>query len=161
MSDIRIGIGEDIHRFVSNKQLVLGGVKVPFEKGLLAHSDGDVVYHALADALLGSLALGDIGHYFPTDDPRWDNADSALIVSKAMELVKGKGYKVSNADIIILAEKPKIAPILMEMRSNIASLLDVDISRVGVQAGTEEGLGEIGKGEGIRAKAAVLVSKGE
>jgi 2-C-methyl-D-erythritol 2,4-cyclodiphosphate synthase len=161
MNDIRIGIGEDIHRFVPNKQLVMGGVKVPFEKGLLAHSDGDVVYHALADALLGSLALGDIGHYFPTDDPNWDNVDSALIVAKTMELVKEKGYEVSNADIIILAEKPKIAPILMEMRSNIASLLNVDISRVGVQAGTEEGLGEIGKGEGIRAKVAVLVSKGE
>ena len=159
MMDIRIGIGEDIHRFVSGKQLVLGGVKIPFEKGLLAHSDGDVVYHAVSDALLGSLALGDIGHYFKTNDPRWENADSAGIVLETMRMVKEKGYEVGNLDVVILAERPKLAPALMKMRENLARLLEIDVSRIGVQAGTEEGLGEIGRGEGIRAKAAVLVCK--
>ena len=159
MMDIRIGIGEDIHRFVSGKQLVLGGVKIPFEKGLLAHSDGDVVYHAVSDALLGSLALGDIGHYFKTDDPRWENADSAGIVLETMRMVKEKGYEVSNLDVVILAERPKLAPALMKMRENLARLLEIDVSRIGIQAGTEEGLGEIGRGEGIRAKVAVLVCK--
>ena len=159
MMDIRIGIGEDIHRFVSGKQLVLGGVKIPFEKGLLAHSDGDVVYHAVSDALLGSLALGDIGHYFKTDDPRWENADSAGIVLETMRMVKEKGYEVGNLDVVILAERPKLAPALMKMRENLARLLEIDVSRIGIQAGTEEGLGEIGRGEGIRAKAAVLVCK--
>ena len=159
MTDIRIGIGEDIHRFVEGKQLVLGGVKIPFAKGLLAHSDGDVVLHAVSDALLGSLALGDIGHYFRTDDPRWDNADSQDIVLEVMRMVKEKGYKVGNLDVVILAEKPKLAGVLPEMRKNLARLLEVDVSRIGIQAGTEEGLGEVGREEGIRAKAAVLVCK--
>lgn len=157
--DIRIGIGEDIHRFVANKQLVLAGVKIPFQAGLLAHSDGDVVYHAVGDALLGSLALGDIGHFFKTDDPKWENADSSNIVIEVMKMVKEKGYAVNNLDVVILAEKPKLAPFLLEMRENLAKLLEIDISRVGIQAGTEEGLGEIGRGEGIRAKASALVYK--
>ncbi len=159
MMDIRIGIGEDIHRFVSGKQLVLAGVKIPFEKGLLAHSDGDVVYHAVSDALLGSLALGDIGHYFKTDDPKWENADSSNIVLEVMRMVKEKGYAVNNLDVLILAEKPKLAPYLAAMRENLARLLEIEVSRVGIQAGTEEGLGEIGHGEGIRAKAALLIYK--
>ena len=157
--DIRIGIGEDIHRFAPGKQLVLAGAKIPFEKGLLAHSDGDVVYHAVSDALLGSLALGDIGHYFRTDDPKWENADSSILVLEVMRMVKDKGYAVSNLDVVILAEKPKLAPFLLEMRGNLARLLEIEVSRVGIQAGTEEGLGEIGRGEGIRAKAAVLICK--
>lgn len=159
MMDVRVGIGEDIHRFVKGKQLVLGGVKIPFDKGLLAHSDGDVVYHAVSDALLGSLALGDIGHYFRTDDPKWENADSENIVLAVMKMVKSKGYKVGNLDVVILAEKPKLAPSLLEMRGNLARLLEVDVSRIGIQAGTDEGLGEVGREEGIRAKAAVLVCK--
>lgn len=159
MMDVRVGIGEDIHRFVKGKQLVLGGVKIPFDKGLLAHSDGDVVYHAVSDALLGSLALGDIGHYFRTDDPKWENADSENIVLAVMKMVKSKGYKVGNLDVVILAEKPKLAPSLLEMRGNLARLLEVDVSRIGIQAGTDEGLGEVGREEGIRAKAAVLVRK--
>lgn len=157
MMDIRIGIGEDIHRFASDKRLVLAGVKIPFEKGLLAHSDGDVVYHAVSDALLGSVALGDIGHFFKTDDPKWEGADSSKIVLDVMGMIKEKGYAVNNLDVVILAEKPKLAPFLPKMRENLAKLLEIDISRVGMQAGTEEGLGEIGRGEGIRAKAAVLV----
>ena len=159
MMDIRIGIGEDIHRFVSGKQLVLAGAKIPFEKGLLAHSDGDVVYHAVSDALLGSLALGDIGHYFKTDDPKWENADSSNIVLEVMKMVKEKGYAVNNLDVLILAEKPKLAPYLVTMRENLARLLEIEVSRVGIQAGTEEGLGEIGRGEAIRAKAALLIYK--
>lgn len=157
--DIRIGIGEDIHRFAPGKQLVLAGARIPFEKGLLAHSDGDVVYHAVSDALLGSLALGDIGLYFRTDDPKWKGADSSGIVLEVMRMVKEKGYAVNNLDIVILTEKPKLAPFLSEMRENLANLLEIDVSRVGIQAGTDEGLGEIGRGEGIRAKAAVLVCK--
>ena len=159
MMDIRIGIGEDIHRFAPGKQLVLAGARIPFENGLLAHSDGDVVYHAVSDALLGSLALGDIGLYFRTDDPKWKGADSSGIVLEVMRMVKEKGYAVNNLDIVILAEKPKLAPFLSEMRENLANLLEIDVSRVGIQAGTDEGLGEIGRGEGIRAKAAVLVCK--
>ena len=159
MTDIRIGIGEDIHRFVDGKQLVLGGAKIPFAKGLLAHSDGDVVLHAVSDALLGSLALGDIGHYFRTDDPKWDGADSQKIVSEVMRMIKEKGYRVGNLDVLILAEKPKLASFLPEMKENLARLLKVDVSRIGIQAGTEEGLGEVGREEGIRAKAAVLVCK--
>ncbi len=159
MMDIRIGIGEDIHRFAPGKQLVLAGARIPFEKGLLAHSDGDVVYHAVSDALLGSLALGDIGLYFRTDDPKWEGADSSSIVLEVMRMVKEKGYAVSNLDVVILAEKPKLAPFLLEMRGNLSKLLEIDVSRVGIQAGTDEGLGEIGRGEGIRAKAAVLVCK--
>lgn len=159
MTDIRIGIGEDIHRFVEGKQLVLGGVKIPFAKGLLAHSDGDVVLHAVSDALLGALALGDIGHYFRTDDPKWDGADSQKIVAEVMRMVKEKGYRVGNLDVLILAEKPKLASFLPEMKENLARLLEVEVSRIGIQAGTEEGLGEVGREEGIRAKAAVLVCK--
>ncbi len=159
MSDTRIGIGEDIHRFIEGKQLVLGGVKIPFAKGLLAHSDGDVVLHAVSDALLGSLALGDIGHFFRTDDPRWENANSQEIVSGVMAMVKEKGYCVGNLDVIILAERPKLASFLPEMRQNLSRLLEIDASRIGIQAGTEEGLGEVGREEGIRAKAAVLVYK--
>ncbi len=161
MMNIRIGIGEDIHRFVSGKQLVLAGVKIPFEKGLLAHSDGDVVYHAVSDALLGSLALGDIGHYFKTDDPRWENADSSIIVADVMKMIKKKGYVVNNLAVVILAEEPKLSSYQLAMRGNLAKLLEVDVSRIGIQAGTEEGLGEIGRGEAIRAKAAVLVCKKE
>ncbi len=157
MMDVRIGIGEDIHRFVAGKQLVLGGAKIPFDKGLLAHSDGDVVLHAVSDALLGALALGDIGHYFRTDDPKWDGADSQNIVAEVMRMVKEKGYRVGNLDVVILAEKPKLAAFLPEMKENLARLLEVDVSRIGIQAGTEEGLGEVGREEGIRAKAAVLV----
>ena len=159
MMDIRIGIGEDIHRFTSRKQLVLAGAKIPFEKGLLAHSDGDVVYHAVSDALLGSLALGDIGHYFKTDDPKWENADSSNIVLEVMKMIKEKGYSVNNLDVLILAEKPKLAPYLVTMRENLARLLEIEVPRVGIQAGTEEGLGEIGRGEAIRAKAALLIYK--
>ena len=103
MKDIRIGIGEDIHRFAPGRKLILGGMEIPYAKGLLAHSDGDVVYHAVADALLGALALGDIGHYFKTNDPKWDNAQSSLIVSEVVKMIEERGYKVGNLDVVLLA----------------------------------------------------------
>ena len=161
MKDIRIGIGEDIHRFAPGRKLILGGMEIPYAKGLLAHSDGDVVYHAVADALLEALALGDIGHYFKTNDPKWDNAQSSLIVSEVVKMIEERGYKVGNLDVVLLAEEPHLAVYLEGMRVNLAFLLHVDMSRVGIQAGTEEGLGEVGRKEGIRAKAAVLLYKEE
>lgn len=161
MRDIRIGIGEDIHRFGPGRKLVLGGMEIPYERGLLAHSDGDVVYHAVADALLGALALGDIGRYFPTDDPAWDNAPSGRIVAEAVRMIEERGYKVGNLDVVILAEEPHLATYLEGMRVNLGFLLHVDMSRVGIQAGTDEGLGEVGRKEAIRAKAATLLYKEE
>ena len=118
MSDIRIGIGEDIHRLAPGKKLVLGGMEIPYSKGLLAHSDGDVVYHAVSDALLGALALGDIGKHFRTDDPKWDGAPSRIIVSEVMKLVGEAGYRVGNLDVVILAEEPHLSPYVEGMRVN-------------------------------------------
>lgn len=161
MRDIRIGIGEDIHRFAPGRKLFLGGIEIPYELGLQAHSDGDVVYHAVADALLGALALGDIGRYFKVTDPRWDNAPSKLIVSEVMTMIEERGYGVGNLDIVILAEEPHLAKYIEGMRVNLAFLLHTDVSRVGIQAGTDEGLGEVGRKEGIRAKAAVLLIQKE
>lgn len=161
MSDIRIGIGEDIHRLVPGKKLVLGGMEIPYSKGFLAHSDGDVVYHAVSDALLGALALGDIGKYFRTDDPKWDGAPSKLIVSEVMKMVDEAGYRVGNLDVIILAEEPHLFPYVEGMRVNLAFLLNTSMNRVGIQVGTDEGLGEVGRKEGIRAKASVLLFEKE
>ncbi len=161
MRDIRIGIGEDIHRFAPGRKLVLGGMEIPYKLGLEAHSDGDVVYHAVSDALLGALALGDIGRYFKTNDPRWDNAPSKLILSAVVAMIEERGYGVGNLDVVVLAEEPHLAQYIEGMRVNLAFLLHVDVSRVGIQAGTDEGLGEVGRKEGIRAKAAVLLMQKE
>lgn len=136
---------------------MLGGVRIPHDHGVLAHSDGDVLLHALTDALLGALALGDIGQWFPPSDPRWADADSSQFVAAAMNAVGEHGYRVNNVDLTVLAEAPKIAPHSAAMRARIAELLDLDLSRVGLKATTTEGLGLVGRREGIAAQAIVLL----
>ncbi len=153
----RIGLGEDIHRFAPNRELVLGGVHIPYELGLDGHSDADVLYHALADAILGAMGLRDIGFYFPVNDSRYDNLDSSLIVKKAVELMEEKGYEVGNVDCLVQAEAPKLSPYIASMKKNIASLLKIEESEVGLQAGTNEGLDAIGQKKGIRCSVSVLL----
>ena len=155
----RIGHGEDIHALVEGRKLILGGVTIPFEKGLLGHSDADVVYNALSDALLGAIAGGDIGQLFPTNDPLYDNLDSSIIVKECYRLVKGKGYKINNVDISIAAEKPHLMKYLDEMRNNIAKLLETSIENVSLKAMTNEGFDAVGEGKAIRATAIALIEK--
>ena len=155
----RIGHGEDIHALVEGRKLILGGVNIPFEKGLLGHSDADVVYHALSDALLGAIAGGDIGQLFPTNDPLYDNLDSSIIVKECYRLVKEKGYKINNVDISIAAEKPHLMKYLDEMRNNIARLLETSIENVSLKAMTNEGFDAVGEGKAIRATAIALIEK--
>ena len=155
----KIGHGEDIHALVEGRKLILGGVTIPFEKGLLGHSDADVVYHALSDALLGAIAGGDIGQLFPTNDPLYDNLDSSIIVKECYRLVKEKGYKINNVDISIAAEKPHLMKYLDEMRNNIAKLLETSIENVSLKAMTNEGFDAVGEGKAIRATAIALIEK--
>ncbi len=155
----RIGHGEDIHALVEGRKLILGGVNIPFEKGLLGHSDADVVYHALSDALLGAIAGGDIGQLFPTNDPLYDNLDSSIIVKECYRLVKEKGYKINDVDISIAAEKPHLVKYLDEMRNNIAKLLETSIENVSLKAMTNEGFDAVGEGKAIRATAIALIEK--
>ena len=155
----RIGHGEDIHALIEGRKLILGGVNIPFEKGLLGHSDADVVYHALSDALLGAIAGGDIGQLFPTNDPLYDNLDSSIIVKECYRLVKEKGYKINNVDISIAAEKPHLMKYLDEMRNNIAKLLETSIENVSLKAMTNEGFDAVGEGKAIRATAIALIEK--
>ena len=155
----KIGHGEDIHALVEGRKLILGGVTIPFEKGLLGHSDADVIYHALSDALLGAIAGGDIGQLFPTNDPLYDNLDSSIIVKECYRLVKAKGYKINNVDISIAAEKPHLMKYLGEMRENIAKLLETGIENVSLKAMTNEGFDAVGEGKAIRATAIALIEK--
>lgn len=157
--EYRIGFSKDIHRLVEKRKLIIGGVIIPFEKGELAHSDGDVLYHAVAESLLGALALGDLGKHFPDNSDETLNMNSEVIVSKVMEMVKEKGYSVNNIDVFISLERPKLKDYIEQIRSNIARLLFVDISQVSVKAGTNEGCGEVGKGEAIEATSMVLLKK--
>lgn len=159
MENYRIGYGEDIHRLVEKRDLILAGVKIPFEKGLLGHSDADVVFHAVSDALLGALALGDIGKYFPTHDRKWENADSSTIVQGVMTMIEEKGYQVHNIDISISCEKPLLSPYIGTMKQNLAELLKVDVGDVSVKAMTNEGLDAVGEGKAIRASAVVLLEE--
>jgi len=159
MMEFRIGQGEDIHALVPKRKLILGGVHIPFEKGLLGHSDADVVYHALSDALLGTLALGDIGQHFPTNDPQYDDVDSSIIVKKCFSFIKDKGYVINNVDMSIACEKPHLMKYLPEMRKNIASLLETDIENVSLKAMTNEGFDAVGEGKAIRANAIVMIRK--
>lgn len=156
---MRIGHGYDVHRLAEGRRLVLGGVEIPWVKGLLGHSDADVLLHALMDALLGAAALGDIGKLFPDKDDRYLNADSMLLLEEVVELIHAKGYTVGNADCTVLAQKPKLAPYIPLMRERIAKTLDVAIDRVSVKATTEEGLGFTGDGSGIAAHAVVLLEE--
>lgn len=154
---IRIGQGYDVHRFKDDGEVILGGVNIPYEKGLEAHSDGDVVLHALSDALLGAAALGDIGKHFPDTDPEFKGADSRVLLRHVYGIVKEKGYKLGNADITIIAQAPKMAPHIEAMCENIAADLETAIENVNVKATTTEKLGFEGRKEGIAVQAVVLI----
>ena len=157
----RTGIGFDVHAFADDRKLIIGGVEIPYEKGLAGHSDADVLLHALTDALLGSLALGDLGKHFPDTDPKYKDADSKVLLSNAYNLIKDKGYKIGNIDAVVSAQKPKLAPYIDEMRKVISKLLDTEIENVSVKATTTEKLGFVGREEGIAAFSTVLVLKSE
>lgn len=156
---MRIGFGTDIHKLVEHRKLILGGVNIPFLKGELAHSDGDVVYHAIGDAILGALALGDLGKFFPDADPKLENCDSSVILSEICRMMTSKGFKINNLDVTISLEKPKISTYIEKMRINIAQLLLTDIDNVSVKAGTNEGLDSIGNGEAVKAECIVSLRK--
>ena len=154
---MRIGHGYDVHRLTDGRRLILGGVEIPYEKGLDGHSDADVLIHALMDALLGAAAKGDIGRLFPDNDDRYLGADSMVLLNTVIGLIHSLGYKVSNADCNVIAQKPKLAPFIGQMRDNIASALQIPADCVNVKATTEEGLGFTGEGKGIAAHAVVLL----
>ena len=154
---MRIGHGYDVHRLVEDRRLILGGVEIPFEKGLLGHSDADVLLHAIADALLGAAALGDIGLHFPDSDPRFAGADSRVLLKEVCRLVRAAGFEIENIDATILCQAPKLRPYIDAMRRNIADTCDLPLGRVSVKATTEEGLGFTGRGEGIAAHAVTLL----
>ena len=156
---MRIGHGYDVHRFQSGDFITLGGVQIAHNKSFVAHSDGDVLLHALADALLGAAALGDIGQHFPDTDPAYKGADSRQLLRKVVELLRQAGWSVSNVDSTILAQAPKIAPHIVAMRENIAADLNVTVGQVNVKATTTEGLGFVGHEEGIAAHAVVMLVK--
>ena len=157
--DYRIGFSKDIHRLAENRKLIIGGVVVPFEKGELAHSDGDVLYHALAESILGALALGDLGKHFPDTSDETLNMDSSIIVSKVVKMMLEKGYEVNNVDIFVSLERPKLKDYIESMRNNVANLLQVNIDQVSIKAGTNEKCGEVGKGEAIEATSMILLRK--
>ena len=156
---MRIGHGYDVHRLVEGRKLILGGVTVPYEKGLLGHSDADVLTHALMDALLGAAALGDIGRHFPDSDPSYAGADSLLLLGAVMALLEEAGLRVGNVDCTILAQRPKLAPYIPEMRRKLAEVMGLPLDRVSVKATTEEGLGFTGEGQGIAAHALALLEE--
>lgn len=158
---MRIGHGYDVHRLVEGRKLILGGVEIPWEKGLLGHSDADVLTHALMDALMGAAALGDIGHAFPDNDPAYDGADSILLLERVMQMLQEKGYRVGNVDCTVIAQRPKLAPYIAEMKKRLASALRIEADAVNVKATTEEKLGFTGEGLGIAAHAVALIEKSE
>ena len=155
----RVGHGYDVHRLVQDRPLILGGVEVPYEKGLLGHSDADVLIHAVMDALLGAAALGDIGQHFPDTDPAYKGISSVELLKKVGELLDEKGFVIENIDSTIIAQRPKLASYRPQMAANIADALHLDVSRVSVKATTEEGLGFTGNGEGISAQAIALLTE--
>ena len=157
---MRIGQGYDVHRLVEGRKLVLGGVEVPFEKGLLGHSDADVLTHALCDALLGAAALGDIGKLFPDSDPAYEGISSLLLLNTCLTRIESR-YSIENIDATVIAQQPKLAPYIPEMREKIASVLALPVDRVSIKATTEEGLGFTGRKEGIAATAVVLLTEKE
>ena len=152
---MRVGFGYDIHRLVRGRKLVLGGVTIPFEKGLLGHSDADVLLHAVCDALLGAASLGDIGRHFPDNDPRFKDISSTTLLGQTFQMIGDKGFSVNNMDATVLAEAPRLAPYCGAMERSIAVLLDIEAERVNIKATTMEGLGAIGKGEAIAAMCVV------
>lgn len=154
---MRIGHGYDVHKFADDRKLVIGGVEIPYKKGLLGHSDADVLLHAISDALLGAAALGDIGKHFPDNSSEFLNIDSRILLRRVVELLKQKGYKVGNIDATVIAQKPKMAPFIEKMRQNIAADCGVDIDFINVKATTEEGLGFTGELLGISAHAVCII----
>lgn len=157
--DFRIGNGFDVHRLVEGRRCIICGVDIPFEKGLLGHSDADVALHALSDALLGAAALGDIGAYFPDSDPCWKGADSRILLREVVAILARAGFAPVNVDVTIMAQAPKMLPHVPQMRANIAADLGIDLGRVSVKATTTERLGFTGRGEGIAAQATALLVK--
>jgi len=159
---MRIGFASDIHQLVEGRKLILGGVTIPFEKGELAHSDGDVVYHAVGESILGALALGDLGKFFPDNDAKYKDIDSSLILKEIVKMMKDKGYKINNIDVSITLETPKIFNFILKMRDNISKLLETNIDNVSVKAGTNEKLDSLGKGDAVKAESYVsLIKEGE
>lgn len=157
MAKIRIGNGYDIHQLVSDRPLILGGVKIPHTLGLLGHSDADVLTHAIMDAMLGALSLGDIGHYFPPSDPQWAGADSLVLLSQVNQLISDRGWQVGNIDSVVVAERPKLKPHIDTMRDKLAAVLGLQPNQIGIKATTNEKLGPVGKEEGICAYAVALL----
>lgn len=159
MNGMRIGYGYDVHRLKEGKKLILGGVEIPHHKGLDGHSDADVLLHAITDALLGALALGDIGTYFPDNDPAFKDADSRQLLKESYSLIQEKGYSVGNIDATVVAEQPKLMPHIYDIRKNISQDLNCDVDDVSVKATTSEEMGLVGRQEGIAAHAVVLIVK--
>ncbi len=156
---MRIGHGYDVHRLVEGRKLILGGVDIPYEKGLLGHSDADVLLHAISDAILGAIAEGDIGKHFPDTDPRYKGADSLKLLAHVVQLADDKGYCLGNLDATVVAQRPKLAPYIQQMRENIAAVLAAGLDLVNVKATTTEELGFAGRGEGMAAYAVVLMAR--
>lgn len=159
--EYRTGLGYDVHRLVKDRRLILGGVDIPYELGLLGHSDADVLIHAIMDALTGAAKLGDIGRLFPDDDDKYKGACSRGLLREVYKLLKDKGYKIVNVDAVIIAQKPKMRDYISEMEENIAADLETEVCNINIKATTEEGLGFSGRGEGIAAQAVVLIGKAE
>jgi 2-C-methyl-D-erythritol 2,4-cyclodiphosphate synthase len=157
--NIRIGNGFDVHRLVEGRKCIICGVEIPYELGLLGHSDADVALHALTDALLGAAAMHDIGYHFPDTDPRWKGADSRMLLREVLNIIGSKGFRPENVDVTIIAQRPKMLPYIEQMRANIAKDLGIDIDCVSVKATTTEKLGFTGRGEGIAAQASALLIK--
>ena len=156
---MRIGQSTDIHRLAKERKLILGGVEIPSDLGLVGHSDADALCHAIAEAILGALALGDLGKWFPDTDPKWEGADSIKILAQVGVMMRDRGYNIGNVDSLIMIEKPKMAPHIMAMRENIARALACDLDNISVKATRGEGLGFVGKSEGVQAQAVVLLVK--
>ncbi len=157
---IRVGHGYDVHKLVENRKLILGGVEIPYQKGLLGHSDADVLVHAIMDSLLGAAALGDIGTHFPDNDPAYSGADSVMLLVRVCALLREKGYSISNIDATVIAQQPKLKPYIPQMRQHIAEAMDIDPDCVSIKATTEEKLGFTGRMEGISAHCVALICSG-
>lgn len=156
---MRVGLGYDVHKLVEGRDLIIGGVNIPYEKGLLGHSDADVLLHAISDALLGAAALGDIGKHFPDTDPKYKGADSLKLLEHVGDLLEENLYIIENIDATIIAQRPKMAPHISKMRENIARVLELEVDQVNIKATTEEGLGFTGTGEGISSQAICVIEK--
>ena len=161
MIPFRTGFGYDVHQFAENRKLIIGGVEIPFNKGLLGHSDADVLLHAITDAMLGALALGDLGKHFPDTDNRYKNADSKIFLSETYKMIVEQGYKIGNIDATVVLEKPKLAPHIAKMRNVIAGLLTCSEEQISVKATTSEKMGFVGNEEGVKAYANILLMKSE